>query len=220
MEKFGVGQSVTRKEDNELLTGAGIFQDDLNLEGQLYAVFLRSPYAHANIENIDITEAKKMDGVVAIFTGKDLKLDGIGTIPCVMDEFVELKLPDGQHAYYPPNALLPDDRVRHVGEAVVMIIADTPDIARNAAEIININYNELKCVVDTNLAESPDCPNLWPEAPNNLSFVWEQGNKIETQAAFQQADKIVSVNIVNSRVIVNPIETRGALAIYDQTKKR
>ena len=123
MEKFGVGQSVKRKEDNELLLGEGTFQDDLNLPGQAHAFFLRSPHAHADIESIDSSAALTMPGVVAIYTGKDVEADGLGPVPCLMDAFVPLTRPDGSPRYYPPNPLLPAARVRHVGEAVVMVIA-------------------------------------------------------------------------------------------------
>ena len=120
MAKFGVGQSVKRKEDEDLLRGNGTFLEDLNLPGQAYACFLRSPHAHADIVSIDTSAASTMPGVVAIFTGNDVEEDGLGTVPCVMDAFVPLTRPDGSPRYYPPNYLLPSQRVRHAGEALAL----------------------------------------------------------------------------------------------------
>ena len=220
MEKFGVGQSVKRKEDNELLLGEGTFQDDLNLPGQAHAFFLRSPHAHADIESIDSSAALTMPGVVAIYTGKDVEADGLGPVPCLMDAFVPLTRPDGSPRYYPPNPLLPAARVRHVGEAVVMVIAETPAQARDAAEAVEITYRELPCVVETGGAEAADAPTIWPEAPGNLAFLWEHGDRDAVDAAFEKAERVVSVDIVNSRLIVNSIETRGALGAYDEATGR
>jgi carbon-monoxide dehydrogenase large subunit len=220
MEKFGVGQSVKRKEDNELLLGEATFQDDINLPGQAHAFFLRSPHAHADIESIDSSAALTMPGVVAIYTGKDVEADGLGPVPCLMDAFVPLTRPDGSPRYYPPNPLLPAARVRHVGEAVVMVIAETPAQARDAAEAVEITYRELPCVVETGGAEAADAPTIWPEAPGNLAFLWEHGDRDAVDAAFEKAERVVSVDIVNSRLIVNSIETRGALGAYDEATGR
>ncbi|MBT3627459.1 MAG: xanthine dehydrogenase family protein molybdopterin-binding subunit [Rhodospirillaceae bacterium] len=220
MQKFGIGQSVKRKEDNELLLGEGTFQDDLNLPGQAHAFFLRSPHAHADIESIDNARASAMPGVVAIYSGADVTADGLGTLPCVMDAFIPLTRPGGIPRYYPPNPLLPEARVRHVGEAVAMVIAETPAQARDAAEAIDVTYRDLPCVVETDRAEAPDAPTIWPEAPGNLSFFWEHGDKSATDEAFDKAERVVSVDLINSRVIVNPIETRGALGSYDEAGGR
>lgn len=220
MNKFGVGQSVKRKEDNKLLRGTETFLDDINLPGQAHAYFLRSPHAHADIKQIDNARAAAMPGVVAIYTGPDIEADGLGTVPCVMDAFIPLNRPDGARCFYPPNYLLPSSRVRHVGEAVAMVIAETLTQARDAAEQIDIIYRELPCVVETNSAEASDAPTIWPEAPGNLSFFWEHGDKAATDDAFDKAARVVSVDLVNSRVIVNPIETRGALGAFDQATGR
>ena len=220
MEKFGVGQSVKRKEDNELLLGEATFQDDINLPGQAHAFFLRSPHAHADIESIDSAAALAMPGVVAVYTGKDVEADGLGPVPCLMDAFVPLTRPDGNPRYYPPNPLLPATRARHVGEAVVMVIAETPTQARDAAEAVEITYRELPCVVGTAGAEATDAPTIWPEAPGNLSFLWEHGDRDAVDTAFEKAERVVSVDIVNSRLIVNSIETRGALGAYDEATGR
>jgi len=220
MAKFGVGQSVKRKEDDDLLLGAGVFQDDLNLPGQAHSYFLRSEHAHADIENIDCAEALAMPGVVAIFTGADVEADGLGTVPCLMDAFVPLTRPDGSPRYYPPNYLLPAARVRHVGEAVAMVVAETALQARDAAEKIAVTYRALPHVVETERAEAPDAPTLWPEAPGNLSFFWEHGDKAAVDAAFEKAERVVALDLVNSRVIVNSIEARGALGVFDEASGR
>ena len=220
MAKFGVGQSVKRKEDDDLLLGAGVFQDDLNLPGQAHSYFLRSEHAHADIENIDCAEALAMPGVVAIFTGADVEADGLGTVPCLMDAFVPLTRSDGSPRYYPPNYLLPAARVRHVGEAVAMVVAETALQARDAAEKIAVTYRALPHVVETERAEAPDAPTLWPEAPGNLSFFWEHGDKAAVDAAFEKAERVVALDLVNSRVIVNSIEARGALGVFDEASGR
>lgn len=220
MAKFGVGQSVKRKEDDDLLLGAGSFQDDLNLPGQAHAHFLRSAHAHAEIENLDCAEALAMPGVVAIFTGADVEADDLGTVPCLMDAFVPLTRPDGSPRYYPPNYLLPSTRVRHVGEAVAMVVAETVLQARDAAEMIGVTYRALPHVVETDRAEAPDAPTLWPEAPGNLSFVWEHGDRAAVDAAFEKAERVVALDLVNSRVIVNSIEARGALGVFDEASER
>ena len=220
MAKFGVGQSVKRKEDDDLLLGAGVFQDDLNLPSQAHSYFLRSEHAHADIENIDCAEALAMPGVVAIFTGADVEADALGTVPCLMDAFVPLTRPDGRPRYYPPNYLLPAARVRHVGEAVAMVVAETALQARAAAEKIAVTYRALPHVVKTERAEAPDAPPLWPEAPGNLSFFWEHGDKAAVDAAFEKAERVVALDLVNSRVIVNSIEARGALGVFDEASGR
>ena len=220
MAKFGVGQSVKRKEDNDLLLGTGRFQDDINLPGQTHAYFVRSVHAHAEIERIESAAALAMPGVVAIYSGADVEADGLGTVPCLMDAFVPLVRPDGNPRYSPPNYLLPTERARHVGEAVAMVIAETATQARDAAEAMDITYRELPCVVETAGAEAPDAPTIWPEAPGNLSFLWEHGDRAAVDTAFESAARIVALDLVNSRVIVNAIETRGALGEFDEASGR
>ncbi len=220
MAKFGVGQSVKRKEDDDLLRGTGLFLEDLHVPGQAYAHFLRSPHAHADIISIDTSTASTMPGVIAIFTGADIEADGLGTVPCVMDAFVPLTRPDGSPRYYPPNYLLPSERVRHAGEALAMVIAETSTQARDASEAISVNYKALPHVVETAAAEAADAPRIWEDAPNNLSFYWEHGDRAAVDAAFEMAAHKVELNLVNSRLIVNPIETRGAIGEYDEASGR
>ncbi|MFP6690940.1 MAG: xanthine dehydrogenase family protein molybdopterin-binding subunit, partial [Alphaproteobacteria bacterium] len=134
--------------------------------------------------------------------------------------FVPLTRPDGRPRYYPPNYLLPAARVRHVGEAVAMVVAETALQARDAAEKIAVTYRALPHVVETERAEAPDAPTLWPEAPGNLSFFWEHGDKTAVDAAFEKAERVVALDLVNSRVIVNSIEARGALGVFDEASGR
>ena len=218
MARFGIGQAARRKEDDVLLTGKGVFQDDVALDGEAHACFVRAPHAHAEIAAIDAAAAREGAGVLAVYTSADT--DGLGTLPCTADAFVALTRPDGSPACYPPNPMLARARVRHVGEAVAMVVAETRDAARDAAERVAVDYRPLPAVVDAAEARAPDAPQLWAEAPGNLSCLWEQGDRAATDAAFAAADRAVDIELVNNRVIVNTIEPRGALGAYDPATGR
>ena len=220
MARFGIGQSARRKEDDVLLTGKGVFQDDVALDGEAHACFVRAPHAHAEIAAIDVAAARAGTDVLAVYTSADADADGLGTLPCTADAFVALTRPDGSPACYPPNPMLARERVRHVGEAVAMVVAETRNAARDAAERVTIDYRPLPAVVDAAQARAPDAPQLWAEAPGNLSCLWEQGDRAATDAAFAAADRTVEIALVNNRVIVNTIEPRGALGIYDPATGR
>ena len=215
MARFGVGQSARRKEDDTLLKGGGRFQDDIALDGEVHACFVRSPHAHADITAVETAAAAAAPGVLAVYTGADVAADGLGTLPCVADAFVALKRPDGSPACYPPNPMLAHDRVRHVGEAVVMVVAESQAAARDAADLVSVDYAELSAVVDAAEAREPGATRIWAEAPGNLSCVWAQGDADATEAAFGAAPHVVEIELVNNRVVVNTIEPRGALGIYD-----
>ena len=139
MARFGIGQSAPRKEDDALLKGLGRFQDDVSLEGEVHACFVRSPHAHADIAAIDSAAAAASAGVLAVYSGDEVAADGLGTLPCIADAFIELKRPDGSPACYPPNPMLPEGRVRHVGEAVAMVVAETLAAARDAADLVRVD---------------------------------------------------------------------------------
>ena len=220
MARFGVGQSARRKEDDALLRGRGRFQDDLALAGEVHACFVRSPHAHADIAALEAAEAEAAPGVLAVYTGADVAADGLGTLPCIADAFIELKLPDGSPACYPPNPMLPEDRVRHVGEAVAMVVAESQAAARDAAELVNVDYAPLPAVVDAAEARRPDAPEIWPQAPGNLSCAWAQGDAAATEAAFAAAAHAVEIELVNNRLVVSTIEPRGALGVYDAANER
>ncbi|MEE8226972.1 MAG: xanthine dehydrogenase family protein molybdopterin-binding subunit [Alphaproteobacteria bacterium] len=211
MERYGIGQPVRRKEDLRLLTGRGRFTDDLNLEGQVHAYILRSPYAHARINAIDTTKARAAPGVVAVFTGADIESDSLGTIPCQVD----IPQKNGEPMFRPPRHVLAVDRVRFVGDPVAMVVAGSHNEARDAAELIEVDYEELPAVVNPARAVEPDAPRLWPECHGNVCTDWENQESAAVDEIFAGADRIVAVDLVNNRVIPNPMEPRCALAGYD-----
>ena len=220
MARFGVGQSALRKEDDVLLKGGGRFQDDISLDGEVHACFVRSPHAHADIAAIDTAAAAAADGVLAVYTGADVAADGLGMLPCIADAFIPLTRPDGSPACYPPNPMLPGDRVRHVGEAVVMVVAETLAAAEDAAELVSVDYATLPAVVDAVQARESDAPQIWPEAPGNLSCAWAHGDAEGTEAAFKAAAHVAEIELVNNRLVVSTIEPRGALGVYDPAGER
>ncbi len=211
MGEYGIGQPVRRKEDVRFLTGSGRFTDDLNLDGQAWAYFLRSPHAHARIASIDTTAAVAAPGVVAVFTGADTEADGLATIPCQ----AEVAFKTGEPMIRPPRHALALDRVRFAGDLVAMIIAESHHEAVDAAELIEVDYEPLPSVVDTARAVEPGAPEVWPEADGNLCSDWENRDSEAVDRIFESAEKVVAVDLVNNRVIPCPMEPRCALAEYD-----
>ncbi len=209
--RFGLGQSVRRVEDRRFLTGEGRYLDDIAFDDQLHARILRSPYAHAEIRSIDAATAAAVPGVVAVLTGAEVAADGLGDIP--PGALVTNR--DGSSNYVPSRPALARERVRFVGEPVALVLAETLAAARDAAEQIVIDYDELPPVVATDQAMAADAPQIYPEAPNNLCFDWEKGDQDATEAAFAAADHIVTLDHVNSRIVVNPIEPRGCIGLWD-----
>ncbi len=205
--RFGIGQAVRRVEDQRFLTGQGRYLDDINLEGQLHARVLRSPHAHAEIRGIDVTEAAALPGVAAVLTGTDVAADGLGDIPAG----AVVTSRDGQPNIVPPRPALAQGRARFVGEPVALVVAETAAIAQDAAELIVVDYAELPAVVATGSALDPETPQIHERAPGNLCLDWEKGDKAATDAAFAEAAHVTSLELVNSRVVVNPIEPRGCL---------
>lgn len=221
MRQFSVGQSVRRKEDDLLLTGRARFQDDVNLNGQAHAAILRSPHAHAKIRALDTSEAESAPGVLAVYTGADVAAAGLTPLPCVaFPRTGALKRHDGRDAFCPPHPIIPATRVRHVGDPVAMVVAETRVEALAAAEQIEVAYTPLPSVTETAEAASPDSPQLWDEAPDNICFHWEIGDRAATEAAFAPAERIVSLDLVNNRAVACTIEPRGATGVYDTTEKR
>jgi carbon-monoxide dehydrogenase large subunit len=211
MGQFGIGQGVRRLEDLRLLTGAGRYTDDIQIAGAVSACFLRSPHAHARIRSLDCTAARAAPGVLAVYTAEDVRAAGLGTIACL----IPLKQTDGNPLVTPPRPLLADAVVRHVGEAVAMVVAETIDAARNAIELIEIDYEELPAGVDTAAASAAGTPQLWREAPANVCFHWEKGDRAKTEAAFEQAARVVKRRLINNRIIVSPLEPRAAIGQWD-----
>jgi carbon-monoxide dehydrogenase large subunit len=216
MTKYGIGQPVSRFEDPRLLRGQGRYQDDVNLAGQAYAVFLRSPHAHARFRVIDITAAASAPGILAVYTGEDVARDGLGT----MAMRLQRKRPDGSPMFARPHPGLVRDRVRHVGDPVAMIVAETPAQAKDAADLIAVDYEPLSAVTDTAAAARPGAPPVWDECPDNVSNLFEAGDKAATDAAFARAAHIVRRRYVISRVYAHYMETRGAIGAYDPGEGR
>ncbi len=204
--QFGVGQPVRRVEDRRFITGHGTYLDDITLPRQAHAVVLRSPHANARIRAIDTGEAAALPGVLAVLTGADLAADGIGTIPCLSGV-------DG--AALPPRPALVRDRVRHVGDSVALVVAETPAIAHDAAERIAVDYEPLPAATDTAHAADPGQPQVWDEHPGNLCFDWEVGDRGAVERAAAGARHRVALTLVNNRIVVNSMEPRGAIGAYD-----
>lgn len=216
-----IGAWIPRWEDHRLLTGQGRYTDDHNLDGQLHAVFVRSPHAHAKLGNIDKSSAIAVKGVAAIYTAADLEAAGVNVLPSDVAERGPLyPNKDGTLMPSPPYYPLARERVRHVGDPIAVVIADTPEIAAEAAEIVQIEYELLPVSADTITARDAGQPELWPEAPNNICFDWVAGDKTATDKALAIAEHVVSVDVVDNRVVICFMEPRGALAAFNaETEK-
>jgi carbon-monoxide dehydrogenase large subunit len=212
MGEFDVGQPIPRTEDPRLLTGGGRYSDDYNLPHQLRAYVLRSPHAHAEIKSIDSAEAEKMPGVRAVLTAEDYRADGLGDLECGSRW--------NENQYQPPNPPLALGRVRHVGEGVVLIVADTIDRAKDAAEAIVVDYDILPANTVTAKAMDDGTPAVWDERPKNECFFIERGYPEETKAAFAKADIVVERVFNITRTITNTIEPRAYLGDYNPMDER
>ncbi|WP_373085343.1 xanthine dehydrogenase family protein molybdopterin-binding subunit [Sneathiella sp.] len=207
----GIGASVRRKEDQRFITGNGHYLDDMNKVGQTYGYFLRSPHAFAKINNIDLTAAKDAPGVVDIFTGADMVADGIGGLICGWG----ITSKDGTAHKAPPHNSMAVDAVRHVGDQVAFVIAESLQQAKDAAELIDVDYEPLPSVTNITKALAPGAPQVHEEAPGNLCYDWELGDKAAVDAAFASAPHISKIDLVNNRLAPNAIEPRAALGDYD-----
>ena len=208
--KFGIGQAVPRLEDNRFLTGGGQYTDDLTLEGEAWGYVVRSPFAHAEIGSLDISAAKASPGVLDVLTAADLK--HLGPMPC------EAAFPgrDGKPPAAPPRPVLAESRARYMGEPLAFIVAESLEAALDAADLIELDIEPLPAVTDTEGALEAGAPELWPEAANNLSLDWEIGDAAATEAAFEGAAHRVKMRLENNRVVANSMETRAAIATYDE----
>lgn len=217
MAKFGIGDSVRRVEDPRLLIGGGRYTDDTKLSAPAARLYvLRSPHAHADIRKIDTTAAKKAPGVLLIFTGEDVKKAGFGDVPCL----VPLANRDGSPRGETPRPMLAQDRVRHVGDAVALVVAETLEQAKDAAELVEVDYAPRPHTVCTYESAQPGAPLVHDHIKDNIVFDWEMGNREATEAAFAKADRVVKLQIVNQRLIVNSMEPRGAICEYDAKDDR
>jgi aerobic carbon-monoxide dehydrogenase large subunit len=214
--QFGIGQSVRRKEDIRFITGTGRYTDDISRSHQAYAYFLRSPHAHARVLAIATEAASAAPGILAIYTHDDVAAAGLGPIKCT----VPLKNRDGSDYVNPGRPQLAAERVRHVGDPVAMVVAETLAQAKDAAELIAVDYAVLEAVTDPVTATQPGAPVLFDAAPDNVALDWELGDANAVDTAFARAAKIVSLDLAINRVVVSSIEARSVVGEYDAATGR
>jgi carbon-monoxide dehydrogenase large subunit len=207
----GIGHPVLRREDHALLLGKGCFMDDLNEPDQLHVWFVRSTYAHATFGSIDTHAAKQVPGVKAVYVGTDLIDESVG----MLQGSSPLLNKDGTSIYIPPWPAMALDTARYAGDTVAMVVAETRDAARDAAELVDIDYIELESVTDLRRAADSAAVQIWPDCANNMALDWERGDQDATQSVFSDAAHVISVELVQNRVVVAAMETRGVLASYD-----
>lgn len=207
MSKY-VGTSMKRREDPRFIQGKGSYVANLKIPGMAHLAIKRSPYAHAKIKKIDTSKAKAHPGVIAVFTGQDTM--DIGALPSGWN-VPNIKVP--------VQRVLQIDKVRHVGDRVAVVVAESPYIAADALDLIEVEYEPLPSVTDARKAAEPGAPLVHDEIPNNVSYTWALGNKDECDKAFAEADKVVELELVNQRLIATAIEPRAALAQWDSFKE-
>ncbi|WP_029617422.1 xanthine dehydrogenase family protein molybdopterin-binding subunit [Pseudorhizobium marinum] len=211
----GIGARVTRKEDKRFLTGKGRYTDDMSVPGMKHACFVRSPYAHARIRSMDTTAAREMPGVIGILDGRQLQADGIGNLICGWMIHSKDGSPMKMGAWRP----LAYETVRYVGDAVAIVVADTYAEARDAAEAVTVDYEELPAVTEAVSALQAEAPQIHPEAPGNLIFDWQIGDPEATDRAIASAAHVTEIKIHNNRLSPNPMEPRSTLGIYDAAEE-
>ena len=209
MSEQGIGARVLRKEDMRFITGKGQYTDDINVRGQCYGVFVRSPHAHAAIDGIDTSAAEAAEGVVGVLTGAQIVEDGLGTLPCGWMVLSK----DGSEMKQPAHPIMAATQVNYVGEPVALVVADSLTAARNAAELVEIDYAEKAAVVD--LASAQDSAAIYEEVPRNTAYEWELGDQAATEAAFAGAAHVTELTVRNNRLIPNAIEPRAAIGDYN-----
>ncbi|HEX6708296.1 MAG TPA: xanthine dehydrogenase family protein molybdopterin-binding subunit [Albitalea sp.] len=214
--RFGSGKAVRRVEDAALLAGRGEFAGDLTRAGQTHIAFVRSPHAHARIASVDVSGATAVPGVLAVYTGAELAQAGVKPIPTVQG----FKRADGSDGAGPPQRALAHEFVRFVGEPVAAVVAETREAARDAAEAVFVDYEDLPAVVDPVRAIAAGAPVVWPQAPDNVAAEMHHGDPAATQQAFARAAHTVSLDVVNQRVAPTPLEPRSVLAWVDPADSR
>ncbi|MDO9712914.1 xanthine dehydrogenase family protein molybdopterin-binding subunit [Paracraurococcus lichenis] len=207
----GIGAELRRKEDKRFLTGRGSYVTDLKLPGMAHGVFLRSPHAHAKLVAIDTAAAMAMPGIIGVLTGAEVAEDGLGGVPCAWG----INFTDGTPMKEPAYPALAQGKVRHVGDAVAFVVAETAEQARAAAEAVIVEYEELPAVINAEDALKPDAPQLYDDVPGNLNCDWALGDKAAVEAAFARAAHITRLELTNNRLVGNPMEPRAAVASYD-----
>jgi carbon-monoxide dehydrogenase large subunit len=216
VEKFAIGQSVRRVEDPRLLQGLGRYSDDVSLPRQASAVIVRSPHAHARIRGLDASAALKAPGVVAVLTGAEMAADGLGNLPSDATR----KRRDGSPAVTTPRPALARGRVRHVGDPVALVVAETVEQAADAAALVAVDYEALPALAATAEATRPSAPVVWEEAPDNVAFVWDAGNREAVTRALAEAAHVATLDFVITRVAAAPLEPRAAVGDYDRRTDR
>ena len=209
-----IGESVLRKEDYRFLTGAGNYTDDIDLPLMTHAVFVRSPHAHARVLKVDITQALKSHGVVSVLTGADVADAKINGLPCGW----LITSPDGQPMKEPPHPILALDKVRYVGDHVAMVVAETLQDAKNAAELVEVEYEVLPAVVSIQDVSNPKRhnPTLHEQAPDNKCYHWAIGDEAQVDVAFKGAAHITKIDLSNNRLVPNAMEPRAAIGSYSR----
>jgi len=210
MAKFGIGQSVLRVEDQRFITGSGRYTDDISLDGQAYGVAVRSPEAHAVIKNINIDAAKAVPGVLAVILADDITAQGSNDLPCA----IPMENRDGSAGITPLRPVLCKDRVRHVGDHVAFVVAKTAVQAKDAAERVEVDYDSLPAIANTATAADAGQPLVHDNVAKNLAFDWEFGDRAGTESALSSAAHMVELQLINNRLISNPMEPRAVVADY------
>ena len=205
----GIGQSVPRKEDGRFITGQGRYTDDIKQVGQTHAYFVRSPHAHADVVNIDVEEALAAPGVIAVLTGADVTADGLGGLPCGW--MIHSK--DGSEMKQPHHPVLADKRVHYLGEPVAMVIADNALEAKNASELVAVDWAEKQAVVS--VSEAQAAPAIYDDIPQNTCYEWALGDSDAVEKAMEKAAHVTRIELTNNRLIPNAMEPRAALAEYN-----
>ncbi len=218
MVKFGVGQPMTRVEDDRLITGQGRYADDVRMDGQAYAVLVRSPYAHAKLGEIDVSDAKTAQGVLGVYTIADFDAAGFGEVTNAAWAMVKNR--DGTPMYKTTRPILARDRVRYAGEPVAVVVATSELLARDVAELVMVDYDELPVVVDTARAAESDAPVLFEEHGSNVVYDWELGDEDAIQEAKSKAAHVTKVSLINNRIVVNAMEPRAALGVYEAASEK
>ena len=218
--KFGLGQSALREEDKRFLRGQGRYTDDINLPNQAQSYMLRSPHAHARIRSVDTQAARRAPGVLAVYTGEDIASAGLGDLPCFVAKAVPFKRPDGQPIFVPPHPALARGKAAFVGDCVAFVVAETRDQARNAAELIEIDYEALASNTDTRAALAEGAPAVWEACADNICYRAELGDRAAVDRAFAGAHHVTRIELDMPRVAVNAMEPRAALGDYSASDGR
>jgi len=207
----GIGASVRRKEDARFLNGRGHYTDDINRPGQLYAYMKRSDRPHAKLNGIDTSAAAKAPGVIAVFTGADMAVENIGGLPCGW----QIHSKDGSPMAEPPHPVMATGKVRHVGDPIAVVIAETKQQAKDAAELLTIDFSDLSAVATVTSAAAAGAPLVHDDVPGNVCYDWHIGDKAMVDAAFAKAAKVVRLELENNRLIPNAMEPRAAIGDFD-----